>query len=407
MTYVVDLGSTKASCLVARWTNAGELEVLGTGEGRSAGIDRGEICDPKAAGAVIREVVQQASDQAGVPLPGEITIGFGGFQLESLNAQGYVPLYPRGRAIAREDVLQVVNHSRQIKTDPGREQVLAVPREFVVDDERGISDPLGMKGGRLEVVTHIVIGESAAIQATEQAVGQAGFRCSQMVPIALASGLAVSSPNERELGCVTIDIGAETTSVAIFQGGAIAFTAVLPIGSRYVSSDLSKLLKTTQEEGERLKTHYGVALARESEGLSSVSVMQIGQVEPRHLDRRVLCEIIESRMRELASMVKDQIEETGLLGLLPGGAILTGGGSRLSKTPELFDLVLKTLQVRLGKPRVRGPQSIAASSGQWAGAVGLATYALTEANNDLQAAGEIEGWRDRVRNFKALFGARA
>ncbi|MBI3721017.1 MAG: cell division protein FtsA, partial [Fimbriimonas ginsengisoli] len=319
-----------------------------------------------------------------------------GSHLEGVNAQGFVPIYPRSRTITREDVLQVINHSRQVVLPPDREQIEAIPREFRIDGQRGIQRPIGMSGGRLEVVTYLVTGQTTHLQNVEKAVSMAGRQVEQMVLQPLASGLGVLTAEELDLGVVVADVGGGTTDVAVFSGGSIAFSASLPIGGQLVTSDLSKLLKTSPDEAERLKTEAGCALARLVGEKESVTVTQLGQAEARPLQRRVLCEIIESRMREIAKMVWQQIERSGLNGMLPGGIVLTGGGSRLSGSADLFGDVLKNMRVRVGEPDVDGK---AHGGYSFATAVGLARYALDSFEDELVPASGVTDWKQKIRTL--------
>jgi cell division protein FtsA len=206
------------------------------------------------------------------------------------------------------------------------------------------------------------------------------------------------TPEERELGAVVVDIGGGLTNVAIFTRGSLAFSASLPIGSRHVTSDISNLLKTTPDEGERLKTAHGSSLAKVVAERESVDVLQIGQQIPRPLQRRVLCEIIESRMREIATMVGQQIAKSGLEPVLPAGVILTGGGSLISATEKLFAETLKYQNVRTVEP-IPVP-GIPASPGM-ATAVGLAHFAI-ESYDELSPAAGSQNWRDKVRSLFSL-----
>jgi len=293
-------------------------------------------------------------------------------------------------------VLQVIKHSRQLSLPPDREQIQAIPREFRVDGQRGVQRPVGMVGSRLETVTYIVTGQTTHIQNIEKAVNMAGKRVDSMVLESLASGLAVLTQEEMELGAAVVDIGGGSTDMAIFTGGAIAFSAVVPVGGVLVTSDVSKLLKTAPEEAERLKLVYGSAIANEIDTGQKVEVTQIGQDHARPLQRRVLCEIIESRMGEIAVMVRQQIEKSGLGAAIPGGVVLTGGGAMLAGAESLFQDVLKGTRVRSAEPEIR---EMAFSSHSFATAVGLARFAIECADGDLVPAGGVGDWKDHIRTL--------
>ncbi|MCC7230189.1 MAG: cell division protein FtsA [Fimbriimonadaceae bacterium] len=287
-----------------------------------------------------------------------------------------MPIYPRSRQITREDVLQVINHSRQLVIPPDRELIQALPREFKIDGQRGIQRPIGMNGSKLEVTTYIVTGQSTHIQNIEKAVAMSGRRVDQLLVSSIASGLGVLSPDEIELGAAVVDIGEGVTDIGIFQGGSIAYSASIPVGGGLVTSDISKLLRTSPEEAERLKVFHGSAVSAAVDERDSVDVTQLGHPSPRPLQRKVLCEITESRMRELAVMVRQQIEKSALYAVLPGGVVLTGGGSQIQDCERLFSDVLKHLRVRRAEPKLYGGQGMETDRSGLAVSAGMARFAI-------------------------------
>jgi cell division protein FtsA len=400
---VLDLGSTKAVCLAVESDADGQVKVVGMGTEPMRGVRRGVVAEIDEAARSIDNAVRKVQQMIGQEV-GSLIVGIGGTHLEGVISQGFVPIYPRSRSITREDVLQVVNHSRQHILPPDREQIQAIPREFRIDGQRDIPRPIGMSGGRLEVVTYLVTGQVTHVQNIEKALSMGGRKVEQMVLQPLASGLGVLTQEELELNSVVVDIGGGVTDVGIFSKGSILHSACLPIGGQLVTSDLSKLLKTTPEEAERLKTRFGAACARLVSESESVDVMQLGQTQARPLQRRVLCEIIESRMRELAQMVRQQIERSGLVGMLPGGVVLTGGGSLLPGSDKLFEEVLKHVRVRTAEPGIGGSFSSAEIPNGMAAAVGLARFAIQCGEDDLAPASGVGTWKERIRGIKALFG---
>jgi cell division protein FtsA len=402
---ILDLGSTKTTCLAAAPDEDNGIRVEGLAISESRGIKRGLIADIDEAAKSIDNALRRVRTETGQEIDGVI-VGVGGSHVEGTNAQGFVPIYPRSRAITREDVLQVINHSRQVVFPPDREMIQALPREFRVDGQRDILKPIGMNGSKLECVTYIVSGQSTQLQNIEKAVGMTGHRVEQMVLLPLASGLGVLTPEQMTLGAAVVDIGGGVTEIAIFAGGSIAFSTSIPIGSSLVTSDISKLLKTTPDEAERLKTSAGCATARNIVENETVDVQQLGQSSPRPLQRKVLCEIIESRMRELAQMVKQQIEKSGLYGVLPGGVVLTGGGAQLEGTQNLFEDVLKHLRVEIVEPKVNGAAHGLTDRPGMAAALGMARFSIQCFGDELGPAGGA-GWRERVRTFWSLLSGKA
>lgn len=402
LVFVLDLGSTKVACVAARAEGSRGLVVEGVATEPCAGLRRGLIVDEeetaRAARATIAEVERLTGETAD-----SLILAVGSPSVSGTEAQGLVPIYPNGRAITREDVLQVINHSRQIRGSGDTQQLQAIPREFRVDGQRGIQKPIGMNASRLEVSTYVVSGETKTLNAIERVVQRAGKKIESMVFQPLASAFGVVRPEELELGCVVVDLGGGTTSVAVFSNGSIVHGSVVPVGSAMVSSDVSKLLKTSPEEGERLKLEFGSALAGEVGQNEGVDVLQLGQTHTRPMQRRVLCEIIESRMREIANLVKAEVAKSGLVEF-PGGVILVGGGSKMPSTTTLFHDVLGA-NTRLGSPKVGGPNRSTVNAPEYATAVGLAAYALNSDEDELSpnVAGD---WKDRIRTLWSLLSGR-
>jgi cell division protein FtsA len=398
---VLDLGSTKVVCLAATPDGPDGMKIQALAVAPCRGIRRGIVADlDESANAVdvaIRRVEQDIEQEVS-----SVIVGISGAHTEGVNAQGFKPIVPRGRVITHQDVLEVLNHSRALVLPPDREQIQALPREFRVDGQRDVRKPVGMSGGKIEVVTYIVTGQTSAIQNIEKAVSRSGRRIDQMVLKPLASGIGVLTPEELELGAVVVDIGGGTTDIAVFTNGSIAFSASIPIGTQLVTSDLSKLLRTSPEEAERLKVESGSAMARLVSDKDSVEVSQLGQPIPRPMQRRVLCEIIESRMREIAGMVRQQIEKSGMLAMVPGGVVLTGGGAQMPGTDKLFDDVLKQLRVRVAEPDLgsRFPRQPGLAT-----AVGLARFSI-QCQDDIAPAGGANGWKERFRGMLGIRGGR-
>lgn len=403
---VLDLGSTKTTCLVASADEHQEacVEAVAIVEGR--GVRRGVVNDLEAASSVADAAIRACEEQLGSPIE-RVTVGISGASVEGLTAQGFVPIYPRSRSITREDVLQVINHSRQIMLPPDREMIHALPREFRVDGQRGVQRPVGMSGGKLEVSTYVVTGPSPQIQNLDQTVSNGGRKVDQYILSGMASGLGVLSMEDMDAGTVVVDIGGGKTDIAIFAGGALTYSACLPIAGGLVTSDISKLLRTSPEEAERLKSSYGAAVAGLVGDQDAVEVHQIGQSEPRPLQRKVLCEIIESRMRELAMMVRQQVEKSGSLGLLPGGIVLTGGGSALAASDKLFEEVLKHSRVRTMEPILGNGNAVPEARMGLSAAMGMARFALQGGDEEFAPASGGDGIRDRIRTIWSILSGRS
>lgn len=399
---VLDLGSTKAVCLVAELTDTGGLRVLSMHQTPCTGIKKGVVADLDEAARAASEVIRQAQNSAGIEM-GPVIVAAGGAHMEGMNAQGFVPIVPQTRSITRDDVMQVVNHSRQLMMPPDREQVQALPREFKVNGQRGIGKPVGMSGGKLEVVTYVITGQTPHLQNLERSITMAGRKVDSIVLQALASGVGVLGAQEMELGSAVVDIGGDTTDVAVFAGGSIAYHATIPVGGKHVTTDLSTLLKCSPEEAERLKLRYGAALSDNVPEGDQIDVMQLGSGDARPMQRKVFCEIAESRMKELATMVRQHIEKSGYYAMLPGGISLTGGGSNLTSCDKLFEQVLQHLRVRCGSPKVEGPLKSSIMRPEMSTAVGLARFALNEDEDELITGEGETNWREKIKTMWSLF----
>ncbi len=398
---VLDLGSTKAVCLAASADEKGELRVESVATTPCSAMKKGALVDAQEASRAIELVTGRVEKDTGRPIE-SLVVGFGGTQFECMNGQGLKIVIPKGRQVTNQDVLEVINHSQSMNLGTDREQLQVIPREFRVDGERNIQKPIGMAAGKLEVFTCIVAGDVSALQSFDKAVRNAGKKVEQFVLAPLASGIGVLTTEEMELGALVIDIGGGTTSVSVFTNGSLAYSAVIPAGSNYVSSDISQLLKTSLEEAERLKTTYGSAYAGVIPDTERVDVMQESQTSLRPMQRKVLCEIIESRMREIGKLVMHHVEKSGFYASLPGGVVLTGGGAQLPNTDKLFQDQLKHLRVRVSEPdfgKKLGKQQGMAT------AAGLARYAL-QCREDVSPSGDGPMWRTKVRSLFSIISGR-
>lgn len=403
----LDMGSSKAASLIADLDASGKTRVLGCGLADCKGVRRGALVNVEEAARSAQQALREAEEQAGERVE-TVLASIGGSDIQGQTARGFVPIYPKTRAITRDDVLQVLNHSRQAAIPEDREPILAVPTEFIVDGQGGVSSPVGMSGGRLEVCTYLVTADFPRVRDVHRAVESGSRTVGQLVPIGLASGLGVLTNEQLSKGSVLVDIGAETTNVAVFKHGSIAFSAFMPVGGRNVSSDLATLLKTSPDEAEALKLQHGAALASVAEPQESLGILQLGHIERRPLQRTVFCEIIESRMREIAALSRKKVEDGGYsLGSLRGGVVVTGGGSQLPGTSELFASIFEPLKSTVASPHVRGPHSTQAHRPEFAVATGLARFALECCRDELSPAGESESLKDRMRTFFSLLGGRA
>ncbi len=273
---------------------------------------------------------------------------------------------------------------------------MAMPREFRVDDQRGLTRPLGLHASRLEVLTHIVTGKITIMQNLERTIEMAGGKIQMIAPAPMASAIGILNQTAKEIGTAVIDLGANTTGITVFSKGSVARISCLPVGGAHVTNDILTLLKMTPEDAEKLKKDHGRAHTSGTKEDSSVEVRQLGQMQARTMSRKVLYEIIESRLREIATLVDKELLASGYQKMLPGGILLTGGAAQLRGTAQLFGKVLGDSQIKVASPYELGPAGTTVNSSEYACAVGLAKQFLTAAEDDLQPASGYQNWKEKI-----------
>jgi cell division protein FtsA len=387
--FVIDLGGSQVTGLVA--TSEDRLRVEAIASLPSEGVWRGNVTSPDAASAVLRHVMADLQAKGSGTL-GPAVVAISGAHLEVLNGQGMKLIVPRARHITNQDVMEVVNHSRAILLPPDREQIHVVPRAFRIDGEPGFMRPTGHPGSKIEAETFIVTGKKDAVETLQRVVVSAGGTVDQIIHAGLAAGLGVLKSQEIDQGALVVDIGYGTTDIGLFFAGSIAFAASIPVGGGHVTSDIAELLKTSVEDAEQLKVVSGSASPRSVPESETVQVCQLGQPLTRPMHRRVLAEIIESRLREILLLAKAAIDKTGLNTRVTL-VVLTGNGARIPNTDRLAAEVWPDHRIRVDFP-TKGT----------AVALGLARYALQSQEEMAPAAPSAETLVGRVRSLFSGFG---
>lgn len=390
----LDIGTTKICAIVAETTDDDAINIIGLGSSPSRGLRKGVVVNIESTVESVKKAVEEAELMAAVQINSVYT-GIAGSHISAGNARGVVAL--KKQEVTRADVERAIESARSVAVLPQDRRVLHVlPREFVVDHQDGIREPLGLSGTRLEVDVHIITGAVTSAQNLIKSVNRAGLDVVDIVLQPLASSVAVLSPEERELGVVMVDIGGGTTDLAIFLEGSIRHTAVLPIGGQHLSTDLAIGLRTPQIEAEKLKIRYGQALAEQVLDEEMVQVPSVGDRPPRSLSRKQVAEIIEPRVEEMFDLVSRELKRTGYEGMLAAGAVITGGTSLLNGILEAAERVLD-LPVRRGVPTGVGGLKDIVSNPMYATGVGLILHACQHAD-DLEPAG-LRGGRRAGRVF--------
>jgi cell division protein FtsA len=405
-TAVLDLGGGKIVCLAVEEAPDGRLHAEAFASVASRGISKGRIMDEELAAGAVMAAIQRVEKELGAPL-NRFCVNLDGSHIQASSAQGFVPLHPSNRPVKYEDVLSVLKHSRQVKLEPDQEIVCSVPREYHVDGQRGIVSPLGLIGSRLEVVTTLVTASTREMTTAENLLMRCGKSVAAFVPGPMASALGAGSLEQLESGCLVIDLGKDLTHLAIYVDRSPVLCLSLPVGSWHVTNDVRILLKTDEDEAERVKVEHGSAAASLVAEADVVHVIQSGSAGPRPLKRRALAEIIEARVREIAGMAAKELQKTGMKGRLPGGVILCGGGANLDGIETVFGEAFAGAKVRVGSPKTTGDNSRRLMQPQYAASVGIARYVMEGDRQEFEPVSAAKGWKDNIRTIQSLFGRRS
>ncbi len=376
-TYVgLDIGTTKISCIIADTggNGTGELRVVGVGTAPSEGLRRGVVVDLEKTVASIQRAVDEAERMAGMPVKG-VYAGIAGDHIRSINSRGVIAVSRRNNEIGAADVDRVIEAAKTIAIPMDREIIHVIPQEYIVDDQDGIKDPVGMSGVRLEAEVHIITGAVTSAKNICRSIQRAGLKVFDLVLEPLASSHAVLGEDERDLGVVVLDIGGGTTDVAVFFEGSIRHTAIVPFGGANVTNDIAIGLRTPIDKAEAVKIQHGCALASLVPSADTISVSGVGGRADREIARHVLASMIEPRMEEIFQLANKEVKKNHFAELLGGGVVLTGGTSLMPGVVELAEQVFE-MPVRLGAPQGLGGLSANVADPRFSTGVGLVLHAL-------------------------------
>jgi len=346
----LDIGTTSVRVVIAEAIE-GQFEVVGIGEAESRGLRKGVISKPDLAVESIKRAVEAAERMAGLTVT-EVCVALGGTQIKGINSEGMIAVPGRQREITREDIKRVVDTACAVAIPAGREIADVLPQEYIVDDQDSIDDPLGMLGSRLAVSVHIVTSPIAAKQNVVTCVNRAGFQVADVTIGQLAAAEAVLTEDDREYGSALVNIGGETTSLAIYLRGAVWHTEVFSLGGSHFTNDIAFGLRTPIPAAEKIKRDSGCAYRPRLTAdfaNESIEVPSVGGREPRTVTRQLLCDIVEPRAEEILSHVHEGIRAAGFERQLSSGIVLTGGGALLDGLAEVAEQVFDA-PVRIGVP---------------------------------------------------------
>jgi len=390
----LDIGTSRVTCIIGEPGEGGFVDIVGIGEADARGLRKGVIVNPEAAVEAIRKSVEDAERMSGLEAE-EVSINLAGSHIMGFNGQAIVAVSGRDREITQDDVRRAIDSACAIQLPAGREIVDRLPQEFIVDDQDGINDPVGMIGARLAVKTHIVTSPVTARQNAINAVNRAGLMVADMVLDQLASAEAALTDEDKEFGAALVDVGAETTGLVIYQRGAVQHTAVFPLGGSHFTNDIAFGLRTPIPEAERIKRSTGCASSTslsEFERSELVEVPSVGGRAPRQLSRQILCDILQPRAEEVLMHVADEIRDSGWERQLSSGIVMTGGGALLDGMAEVAEQVFDA-PVRIGYPeRDRfGGLIEDVQSPAWTAAAGLCLIAQRAQNAEMRAVAVRRG----------------
>jgi cell division protein FtsA len=387
----IDVGSAKTCAVVAEVTDSG-LRYRGHGCAESRGSRKGVIVDLDKAVGSIQKAVEDAENIAGVPVE-HATVGVSGVHIRGVNSQGGIAFGNRPREISRDEIKQAVEKARAIPLPADREILHLLPQEFILDDQVEVHDPLGMMANRLEVRVHIVTAAASATQNVVTAVNKAGVHVDDTIFEPLACADSVLRADERELGVCLADIGAGSTGLIVFKEGAVAHTAVIPVGGDHFTSDLSVGLCTPVAEADNIKKLYGHAIATLIPEGNEVEVPSVGDRASRLISQRMVGEILEPRARELFEMMRDNLRQSGMFDLCLAGIVLSGGGSRLPGLLDIADSVLRR-DIRLSWPMPLAKMPSTLAEPEFATVLGMIYYGH---RSRIARGIQDEGWGSKLK----------
>jgi cell division protein FtsA len=345
----LDIGTTKIACIIGRRNEHGKIEILGLGKARSEGVSRGVVSNIQKTVESIREAVREAADSAGVDVQ-TVNVGIAGQHIRSMHHRGMITRQSLEEEIRQGDIDALIEDMYKLVMPAGEEIIHVLPQEFIVDNEQGIKDPIGMSGVRLEANFHIISGQITAARNINKCVARADLSVTELVLEPLASAEAVLSAEEKEAGVVLVDIGGGTTDIAIFSDNIIRHTAVIPFGGNVITEDIKMGCAILGHQAELLKTRFGSALAAENKENEVVCIPGLKGRDPKEISVKNLAHIIQCRMEEILEHVYFEIKNSGLeKQLAAGGIVLTGGGAQLKHLRQLTEYITG-LSTRIGYP---------------------------------------------------------
>lgn len=343
----LDIGTTKITVIVATIQPDGKVEVVGVGTSPSRGLRKGVVINIEATVESISRAISQAETMAGSEIQ-SVYAAISGSHIKGFNSHGIVGI--KSREVSHLDIEKVIEAAKAVAIPLDREVLHVLPQEYIIDEQDGIKEPLGISGVRLEAKVHIITGAVASAQNIVKCANRCGLAVQDIVLAAIGSSRAVLSPEEQELGVALVDIGGGTTDLTVFHGGAIKHTAVISVGGSHITNDIAAGLRTPLAAAEEIKCQYGTGLSSQVNDEETIEVPSTGGRSPRVISKLVLSEIIEPRVNEMFTMLQRELIRSGADEFLTSGLVLTGGGAKLKGISQMAEQIFN-LPVRVGSPR--------------------------------------------------------
>ena len=389
----LDIGTSKVVAIVAELHADGEIEVIGTGQHESNGLKKGVVVDIEKTVASIQAALEEAEITSGNKIQ-QVVTGIAGSHIRSFNSIGMVAI--KDKEVTEADVARVIETAKAVAIPTDQQILHVLPQEFIIDGQEDIREPVGMSGVRLDVKVHVVTGAVSAVQNIIKCVRRCGLAVQDLILQPLASANAVLTHDEKELGVALVDIGGGTTDIAVFVGGSIRHSAVIPVAGDQITNDIAMALRTPTADAEEIKLRHGLAKPTLANPGEKIEVPGIGDRGPRSLSKQGLASVIEPRVEELFQMVQQTIRESGYEESLSSGIVLTGGSSLLPGMAELAeDIFLKPVRVGAPADVVRTPR--------YATAMGLLEEARQQRLKGRKVAEQSGSFRDTIRRMKEWF----
>jgi len=394
----LDIGTSKVVAIVGEIGPDGQIEIIGLGSSRSRGLKKGVVVNIDSTVQSIQRAVEEAELMAGCEIH-SVYAGIAGSHIRALNSHGIVAI--RDSEVSAGDIDRVIDAARAVAIPADQKILHILPQEFVIDNQEGVKEPIGMSGVRLEAKVHIVTGAVSAAQNIVKCVRRCGLEVDDIILEQLASSHAVLTEDEKDLGVCLVDVGGGTTDIAVFTDGAIHHTAVIPIAGDQVTNDIAVALRTPTQHAEDIKVRYACALTQLANPDETIEVPSVGDRPPRRLARQTLAEVVQPRYEELFSLIQAELRRSGFEDLIVAGIVLTGGSSKMEGAVELAEEIFH-MPVRVGMPQHVSGLADVVRNPIYATGVGLLLFGRRQATSGVPVGrvdGGLSGIFERMKNW--------